>query len=247
MNNKVSKIIQNGKAFMSKHSPEILTGIGLTSLITSTILAVKATPKALRLLDEHNNPKDIKDKIKITWKEYIPSLSFGLSGVVFIICGCYINNKKTTAFATAYAISEQTLLRYRDKVIETIGENKEKEIREQINQDHIDKHPVKESQIIITSKGNTLIMDSISGRYFKSDLNTIKKIVNELNRKMTIENSISLNQYYSAIGLKPVKDGDLIGWDIVDGLIELTYGACLTEDDEPCISIDYNRSPSVIY
>lgn len=247
MNNKISKIIQNGKTFISNHSSEILAGLGVSSLITSTILAVKATPKALKLLDEAGNPNDIKDKIKITWREYIPSISFGLSGIVFIVCGCYINNKKTNAIATAYAISEQTLLRYKDKVIETIGENKEKEIREKINQEQIDKHPVKQSQVIITSKGNTLMMDSISGRYFKSDINIVKKIINELNRQMTQENNISLNEYYSAIGLKPVKDGDLIGWDIDKGLIELEFGACLTEDDEPCISIDYNRSPMPIH
>ena len=84
MNNKISKIIQNGKTFISNHSSEILAGLGVSSLITSTILAVKATPKALKLLDEAGNPNDIKDKIKITWREYIPSISFGLSGIVFI-------------------------------------------------------------------------------------------------------------------------------------------------------------------
>lgn len=247
MNSKITNIIQNGKNFISKHSSDILIIAGVGSLVTSTILGIKATPKALKLLEESNNPKDPKDKIKITWKEYIPSLSFGLTGIVFIFYGTHINNKKTTALATAYAISEKTLLRYKDKVIETIGENKEKKIREEINQDEINKNPVKEAQVIVTSKGNTLMRDSISGRYFRSDLEQIRKTINELNRQMTHQNYISLNEYYASIGLSPVKDGDLVGWNIDDGLIELEYGACLTEDDEPCISIDYSRSPKSKY
>lgn len=247
MNNKLSTIIQNGKAFISKHNSDILIGAGVISLVTSTVFAIKATPKAVKILEKADNPKDPKEKIKLVWKEYIPMLSFGLTGIVFIFCGSHINNKKTKALTAAYAISERTLLKYKDKVIETIGENKEKKIREDINQDEIDKNPAKESQIIITAKGNTLIRDSISGRYFRSDLENVKKAVNELNRKMTIENTISLNQYYSAIGLTSIKDGDLIGWDISDGLIELMYGACLTEDEEPCISIDYSRSPTILY
>ena len=244
MNSKITNIIQNGKEFLSKHSSDILIITGVGSLVASTILGIKATPKALKLLDEANNPKDPKEKIK---RQYVPSISFGLTGILFIFYGTHINNKKTSALATAYAISENALLRYKDKVIETIGENKEKKIREAINQDDINKNPVKEAQIIITSKGNTLMRDSISGRYFKSDLEQIRKIVNELNRQMTHQNYISLNEYYSSIGLSPVKDGDLIGWNIDDGLIELEYSACLTEDEQPCISIDYSRSPKSKY
>ena len=85
--------------------------------------------------------------------------------------------------------------------------------------------------------------DSISGRYFRSDLDTIRKIMNELNRKMLIDNSISLNEYYSAIGLDNVKDGDYMGWSVDSGLIELNFDACIANDDEPCIVIDYNIIP----
>lgn len=42
---------------LQKHSPEILTGIGIAGMITTTILAVRATPKALllkELLERYN-------------------------------------------------------------------------------------------------------------------------------------------------------------------------------------------------
>ena len=43
----LSKFVMDTKRMVYKHSPEILTGIGVAGMITSTILAVKATPKAL--------------------------------------------------------------------------------------------------------------------------------------------------------------------------------------------------------
>lgn len=251
MNEKIQNTIKITKHFLSKHSPEILTGLGLASMATSTILAVKATPKAIRLIqyEENQNGKkiDVKGVIKTTWKEYIPAVSFGLGGMTCIICGCRIGTKRSAALATAYAISERTLRTYRDKVVETIGEKKEKDIRRKINQEDIEKNPPKNTQVFITNKGNTLIKDSLSGRYFRSDLDSIKKAVNDINRKMTYENYISLNEFYSAIGLDSVKDGDNIGWNLDNGLIELDYDTCLAENDEPCICIDYNSAPKPNY
>lgn len=246
MNEKIHSAVKATKGFISKHSPEILTGIGLASMVTSTILAVKATPKAVELIqtEEYERKERLKpiDVVKLTWKEYIPAASFGLGGLVCIISGCRIGTKRGAALATAYAVSERTLRTYRDKVVETMGEKKEKEIRQKIAQDNIDKNPPIESKVIITQKGNTLIKDEYSGRYFRSDLDAIRKASNELNREMLHSNYISLNQWYSAIGLEMLNDGHRLGWNIDKGLIELDFGTCLV-GDEPCITMEYSRPP----
>lgn len=253
MNNSLSNVVKKTKRVISKYSPEILVTLGVSSMITSTVLAVKATPKALILIEDAEKEKtgmaltkkklDWKETVQVTWKEYLPAASFGVSGIIFVILGCKVNSKRSAALATAYAISEKTLRTYRDKVIETIGEKKEKQIREQVNQDQIDKNPVQNNQVIITSKGNTLMMDSISGRYFRSDLETIRKILNDLNREITYQNYISLNEFYYALGLDGIKPGDNMGWNIDGGLIELEFNTCLADNDEPCICIDYIRMP----
>jgi len=243
----MSDLFRNMKNKIIKFSPEILTGLGLSSMITSTVLAVNSTPKALDLLNKEKNEKNNEltkiEVVKATWKEYIPSISFGISGIILISCGCRINSKRSATFASAYAISEKAFNTYRNKVIETIGERKEKNMREKVDQDKVSENPLKNNQVIITSKGNTLIMDSLSGRYFRSDLDTIKKVINELNRIINTQNYISLNEYYNAIGLDSVKDGDHMGWCIDNGLIELDYGTCLADNDEPCICLDYVRMP----
>lgn len=267
MNQKLLNFSRSTKKYLVKHSPEIFTGIGIAGMFSSIVLAVKATPKAIELIKKEKNERfiekfgcsltalcdenDIKlsklDIIKIAWKPYIPVLTTALISSVLIIEGNRINSKRNAALMTAYALSERTLLSYRDKVIETVGEKKEKEIRDKISQDEIKNKPLNNSQVIITQKGETLFLDTISGRYFKSDIEKIKRIVNELNRKMNYENYISLNDFYYELGLDTIINGADMGWNISTGLIDLYFSACLTENEEPCIVINYMTSPKYGY
>lgn len=247
MKNAIVNCALSVRGFVSKHSSEILIGVGVVGMGISTVSAVKATPKAMALLEEAEEEKGDKltwtEKVKAAWKPYIPSIGIGLSSAACIIGASAIQTKRNAALAAAYALSEKTLTTYRDKVIDRIGSDKEKEIRHSIAQDDVANNPVIKSDIIITDKGNTLCKESISGRVFKSDIDTIKKVVNELNRDMFSQNYVSLNELYSAIGLEQTNIGDKLGWNIADGLIDIEYSGCLTADDEPCIYIDYNIMP----
>lgn len=245
VNDKVNNFIKSTKGYLTKHSPQILTGIGVAGMITSTVLAVKATPKALQLIEEAKGDEEkiaIKTMIQVAWKPYIPAVVTGVASISCIIGASAVNAKRNAALTAAYALSERTLVRYRDKVIETIGEKKEKEIKEKIAQDTINENPVSSSQVIITSKGNTLCMDSITKRYFKSDIDIIKKCVNELNREMLVNNYVSLNELYHALGLEHISNGDYLGWNVDDGLIDIDFGTCLAED-EPCLVLEYRTAP----
>lgn len=250
MKEKITNALLSTRKYLVKHSPEILTGLGITGMITATVFAVKETPKAMKLIELKK--KELKTKeltpieiVKAAWKPYIPAMSMIVVSSSCLIGANTINHRRNAALATAYSLSEKALLTYRDKVIETIGERKEKTIRDQIAQDEMKTYD--SNQVIITSKGNALCKDSISGRYFRSDLDKIRKAVNELNRKMTHQNYISLNEFYYSIGLDRVKEGDYMGWNIDKGLIELDFDACLTDDDEPCIVIDYIIVPEYGY
>lgn len=248
MNKKLTNFFKSTRRFLGKHSPEILTGFGVTGMIGTTILAVQATPKALILIDEkkkelNTDELTVKETVKAAWKPYIPAVVLGVVSVSCIIGASAVNAKRNAALATAYTISERTLLRYRDKVIDTIGEKKEKEIREKVAQDEVNNKPVSNSQVIITSKGNTLCMDAISGRYFRSDLDKIRKIVHELNRQLTYNQYVSLAEFYNEIGLDPIKNSSRLGWNLSDGIIELHFSTCLAENDEPCVVVDYNIAP----
>ena len=62
----VADLFKSVKMVVSKHSPEILTGIGIAGMITTTILAVKATPKALTLVEDKKKELELYPTDKLT-------------------------------------------------------------------------------------------------------------------------------------------------------------------------------------
>ena len=257
----LSRIARDVRTVVSKHSPEILTGIGIAGMITTTVMAVRATPKALELIDEgkleradndenfiyDSTPLPVKDVIKLTWRCYIPAAVTGCLSVSCLIGASSVNVRRNAALATAYTLSETALKEYRGKVVEVIGDKKEQAVRDAVAKDKIDQNPVTSREIIVTEKGNTLCYDVASGRYFKSDIDKLKKIENELNRQMRDDMYISLNEFYYEIGLNPTSIGDDLGWSIDNGYIDLNFSSQLTDDGTPCLVIDYQVAPKYDY
>ena len=259
------------KAGTMKHSPEILTGIGIAGMITTTVLAVKATPKALRLIDAKkrdifNNldPEDILgnstdyteisltplEVVKTAWKPYIPVAVTCVASVTCLIGASSVNAKRNAALATAYELSKTALSDYKEKVVETIGEKKEKTIREKVAQKKVDENPSGKSEVIITGNGDVLFLEPASMRYFKSDIESVRKIINDLNYRMTtgMEEYISLSELYDEIGLSHTTTSDDMGWNIYkDGPIDIDFPAAKTDKGEPCLMLEYNVSPRYDY
>lgn len=257
----LSNIARSVRTAMKKHSPEILTGIGIAGMITTTVMAVRATPKALELINEErlhradndesfiygSSPLPMKDTIKLTWQCYIPAAITGCLSISCLIGASSVNVRRNAALATAYTLSESALKEYQGKVIEVIGDKKEQSIRDAVAKDRIDRDPVTSREVIITERGNTLCYDVISGRYFKSDIEKLKKVENELNRQMRDEMYISLNEFYYEIGINPTSMGDDIGWNIEHGYIDLNFSSQLADDGTPCLVINYQVAPRYEY
>lgn len=245
-------IFKKIKLTVIKHSPELLTGIGIAGMVTTTVLAVNATPKALYLIEEERNRQDVEelstiDTVKAAWKPYIPAAVTGVTSIVCLIGASATNHKRNTALATAYNISQAALYEYKEKVIETLGEKKEKQIREEIDKDRIKKNPVGSKEVIITGTGSTLCYDHQSGRYFESDMETIRRAVNNINKQMLDEMYVSLNDFYYEIGLGFTKMGNELGWSNRGELIDLHFSSQIAEDGRPCLVIDFTKAPYYDY
>ena len=248
----ISKFTKAASEKVAKYSPEILVGAGIVGMFTTVVLAVKATPKALILVEEKKKEEQVEEltpveTIKTTWKCYIPTAAMGALSTACIIGASTVNMKRNAALATAYTSTAAALKEYQEKVIDTIGEKKEKAIKDAIAKDKIEKNPVKNNEIIYAGKGDTLCYDAHGGRYFKSDIEKIRRVVNELNRTMTYNHYVSLNDFYYELGLKSTKGGEDLGWNLDGGLIEVHFSSQLTEDGNPCLVIDYSVAPRYDY
>lgn len=251
----LAKLGRDIRTSVSKRSPEILMGIGITGMITTTILAVKATPKALMLIEEKRDELEVDtlapvDVVKATWKCYIPSIVTGTVSVACLIGSNSVNAKRNAALATAYKLSETAFAEYRDKVVETFGEKKEKTVKDKISEDKIKENPVTKTEVIITGKGQTLFFEPLSSRYFYSNIDLIKRAENKLNKDIitdAFDAGVTVNDFYTEIGLPTTATGDNLGWKI-DYLIDIYPSAQMAEEGtehegEPCIVLNYSNPP----
>lgn len=234
-----------------KHSPEILIGMGIAGAASSVIFAVKATPKAMILLEEKRQELSVekleaKEIIKTAAPVYIPTaVSFGVS-VACIVGASSVNARRNAALTAAYTLSESTLRTYRDKVLETVGEDKEREIRQKAAIEQQQSTPEPQTLVVSSAAGQLKCFDSLSGRYFVSTKNEIDKAVNEFNRQLRDDMRISLNDWYDLIGLDTNKLGDMLGWDIERGYVETCYASRLDEEGMPCLVVNYVEPPHYI-
>lgn len=239
---------------LSKKSPTILVVLSVSGVIGTTIMAVKATPKALLLIEaekERLEDDEIEvvltktDLIKIAWKCYIPTFIMGATTIACVVGAQAINLRRQAALASLYSIAESTVKEYQSKIVEVVGENKAQQIKDEVSKEVINKNPVVNREIIITGNGDTLCYDANSGRYFKSNIEKIRRVENDLNKRLISEMYLSLNDLYYELDLNPVDLGAMMGWD-VDHMVQFSFSSQLTSEGEPCLVLQYEVHPLFI-
>ena len=234
-------ILKNIGKGISKYSPTILAISSSALAAASVAAAVYATPKALDAI-ERDRARTPKEVIRTTWKYYIPAVALFSASVVCTGSSIGIVNKRTSALHAAVNISEASLANYKLHTKKLLGE-KEKIIRDGINEDYVQDHPVKDDCVIDTGFGKTLCLEETCGQYFYSDIDKIKSAINRLNERMLNYDYVTLNELYSEYGIKETSLGNDFGWDMSrDGLIELRPTSCLTSNGRPCLVLDYDSS-----
>ena len=255
----VKGLLNTAKKGVVKHSPEILIGIGVTSLVMATVTAVKATPKALNLIEtakrekKQNGEEPTLSKgevIKKTWKCYVPSAISIVAGTACIIGAHTVHTKRSAALATACKLTEKAFEEFKEATVETVTEKKLGEIKEKVAEKKLENGPrtEEEAHVIITGKGNTLCYDSITGRYFRSSKEAIREAVNDLNDQLNNEDYAPLNDLYYCINLEETKIGDYLGWNrSYDGLLDVEFASKISPWGEPCLVMDYRIYPKYDY
>ena len=252
----LSKFARDVRTSLSRHSPEILIGLGITGMITTTVIAVKATPKAVRLLEEKKRELDVEslapvEVVKTTWKCYVPAAISGFASIACLVGSNSVNARRNAALATAYKLSETAFTEYRDSVIETIGEKKEKTIRDKVSEKQIKEAPVSKTEVIVTGRGKTLFFEPLSHRYFYSTIELIKRAENKLNKDIIcdpFDYGVTVNDFYNEIGIPTTATGDGLGWNLRIGMIDIYPSAQMAEEGtehegEPCIVLNYTNPP----
>lgn len=250
--------INKAKFLLEHHSTTILTGVGVGGTVATAVLTGRASFKAARLIDneykvkteawregETHLPPEVMTKpqiVKLVWKFYLPPAAAGVLTVTSIVVANKISSKKIAALAVAGGISERALQEYKDKVVEKLGERQDQKIRDDVAQDRINKHPLDSREVILAGTGEVLCYDMLTGRYFQSTVEDIKRAENHINSEILNHLGASLAEFHDEIGLPATPYTDSVGWGGTD-LVKVHFSTVMTPDNRPCIAIDFDRPP----
>lgn len=208
----MGKLLYSSKAFLKRNGSTILTYVGGAGVIATTVMAVKATPKALKSIDKAETEKGEKltkmEVVKVAGPAYIPAAISGAATLACIFGANILNEKKQAALISAYALLDNSYKEYRAKVNELYGEDADANVKTEIAKDHHkDEAP---------SDGKRLFYDEYSERYFESTIENVLGAEYALNRMMAIDYGVYLNEFYDLLGIDTVDYGNYMGWSVYE-------------------------------
>lgn len=265
----LNDIPQKVKEFATQNSTTILTAGGVVGTVTTGVLAARAGIKAQQIIAEHELAASIhkshreleedgdpsmedvklskKEKFVLVGPQFIMPVVTGGLTITAIIFAHRISAQKAAALAAAYGLLENRFEDYREKVSEKLTGPKQQQVKDEIAQDKVDENPPSK-QVVILAGGDMLCYDSISGRYFRSSVERIKRAEAELNNELFDTQMASVSEFYDKIGLPATTMSDMLGWSAYDdGQVEFEISTTLTDDKQPCIVITPSRLPEANY
>lgn len=133
------------QAFIKKNGATILTCVGAVGVVATAVTAVKATPKAMVLLNaakkEKGEPLTKLEMIKVAGPVYIPSILIGTGTIACVIGSNVLNKQHQAALVSAYTMLDQSYKEYRAKTEELYGEEAVKQIEDELEKDHCPRRP----------------------------------------------------------------------------------------------------------
>lgn len=231
-------ILKTAQTFILRNSHHILTGLALLGVGASVALSVRAD-RIMHEWDVDEFKQLTKEqRIKLYARIYAPPTIAILTTGVCIVGAHSISVRRESSLLLAYEGTRRMYDRYRSTVQERLGPE-EKEIANKA----ASKVQPAPRETIVYGEGDCLFYDAYSGRYFKSTVNKIDRVVNELNYTLLREMCVSLNEFYAGIGLEGISLGDQLGWN-EQRQIEVHYGSRVTKEGRACIVLDFVIEPT---
>lgn len=252
-------LLRQVQLFTKRHGATVLTCIGSVGVVATTVSAVKATPKAIRLLEEAKKEKGEEltkvEKIKIAGPKYVPTVLLGVGTLACIFGANVMNKKQQAALVSAYTLLDSSYKEYKQKLKELYGEEAHENI---VNAIAVEKA----KEVGITAgcfATNTcltddeacgdpvLFYDEWSNRYFESTIEQVITAEYHINRNLVLGGLVILNEFYDFLGLDHTDYGSELGWTVEDELywIDFNHRKVELDDGLECYIIEAPWGPSM--
>lgn len=246
----MNKLLQYSKLFAKRNGSIILTCAGGAGVVLTSVMAVKATPKAMQLLEAAKEEKGEKltrlEAIKIAGPSYIPAIVTGVSTIACIFGANVLNKRQQAAIMSAYALLDSTYKDYQKKVEELYGEDANDHVKGEIAKDkYVD------DEVTLTDDNKQLFYDEYSGRYFESTTEDVIRAEYTLNCRLTDLNWVYLNEFYELLDIPTVDYGEYLAWsgsEIYDmqwsKQIDFVHKKVTMDDGLECYIISWSVDPT---
>lgn len=260
------------------YSPEILTVVGIAGVVTSAVMMARATLKLedtvvkgelrlqnLREIADNTDadPAEVKKERALVYflngvdlvKLYGPSATLMIGSIVCIVSSNGISRRRNVALVAAYKTIETQFSKYRERVSEEIGEEKEKDLYYGLKNEEIEDSKGKKQIVKTVNDPNSLsqywrVFDE-GNIYYEpfADRNRffITQVQNHLNDKLRVFGFVFLNEAYEALGFERTRAGSVVGWTTDgsgDGFIDFglleARSTRFVNGDERSVILDFN-------
>lgn len=243
-------MVHRSKLFLDRNASTILTCIGGVGVITTAVLSVKATPKAIKLIElaEEERGEELTklEVVKVAGPAYIPAVISGVSTIACIFGANTLNKRRQAALMSAYALLDNSYKQYKTKVDELYGEGADERVREEIAKDKYED--------MVLEDDKQLFYDEFSERYFESTMEDVLKAELAINKKISLWGGANLNEFYEALDIPQVDYGKYLGWS--SGLLmmeawsewlDFKHEKVVMDDGLECYIISFSSEPMYEY
>lgn len=212
------------KQFWHRNASTVLTCLGGVGVVVTSVMAAKATPKALEKIEEAKQEKGEElskwEKVKAAGPKYTGTIVVGTATVVCIFGANILNKKHQANLASAYALVDQSYKQYQQKVKEIYSEDAHQEIMDAIAAEKAENMAVQATGYVNNNRlyvdekcGETrLFYDEYGDRFFEATLEQVISAQYHLNRNYVLRGYTVLNELYDFLGLEPTDYGSEVGW-----------------------------------
>lgn len=251
-------LIKTGTRMANDNAPALLTAFGTIGAVTTAVLAGKASYEAAMKIADAESVANAKreagqhrvaltkmEKVTLVWPLYIGAVTSGVLTCGAIVMAHRVSSRRAAALAAAYALSENKIEEYQGKIKEKFGVKEEKEARDELAQDRVNRDVAHGLVVFDPLEGKVMIKDEYSGRYFYSNIETIDRAVNEINREILRSDSQTLSNFYDCIGLEHVSTSDHFGWNTTEPL-EIDWSTCISPDGKHAVHVFEFVNPPIM-
>ena len=190
----MNKLVNSSKVFFKRNSSTILTCVGAVGVVATSVMAVKATPKALAHLEQAEKEKGEEltklEKVRVVGPAYIPSVAVGVSTIACIFGANMLNKRQQAALMSAYALLDRSYKDYRNKIKEIYGEEADRDVKDEIVKDKY------EDEDVSVDDNKILFYDDFSERYFEATMEDVLRAELLINKRLTSFGGAFLNEFY---------------------------------------------------